>query len=284
MARARNWPGFTGAAAGAGVGVAAAAFLLGFAGAGLGALIGASSLAIAFAFTTISFFTLLTPIEFFTMPLARSESACEATRPESVTTPFSTVAFTLLNVGDVARSCCTSIRSCESFAAGADSSVVAVDVETAGFLGQKISAPKMSTPSTAPIAISGVLEAGFSSSSSASKVGAFAATAFLSKPGSAMLETIVGAGAAAAAAAPVRSLGVAIMGGGVFTPAVTGAEGRDSAAGTLLAFGVSNLIITVPGLGVALATGAGAGIDFGLGVGVSTGWNFSSAEAISSAV
>src|SRR4051812_4668271 len=270
MARARNWPGFTGAAAGAGVGVAAAAFLLGFAGAGLGALIGASSLAIAFAFTTISFFTLLTPIEFFTMPLARSESACEATRPESVTTPFSTVAFTLLNVGDVARSCCTSIRSCESFVAGADSSVVAVDVETAGFLGQKMSAPKMSTPSTAPIAIRGVLEAGFSSRASASKVGAFAATAFLSKPGSAMLETTAGAGAAAAAA-PVRSLGVAIIGGGVFTPAAAaGATGRGSAAGTLVAFGVSNLIITVPGFGVALATGAGAGTDIGLGVGVST--------------
>src|SRR6266436_10173974 len=88
------------------------------------------------------------------------------------------------------------------------------------------------------------------------------------------------AGAAAAAAlVPVRSLGMDI-GGGVLTAAAV-ALGRVSTGAGLLAFGVSNLIITVPGLGVKVLFGRGVGAATGRGL--SAGCAFSRAAAISPA-
>src|SRR5256885_16897648 len=97
--------------------------------------------------------------------------------------------------------------------------------------------------------------------------------------GSAMDDT-AGAGAAAA---PVRNLGIA-MGGGVLTPA-TNVLGLVSGGAVLLALGVSNLIITVPGLGVKapVALGSGVGGAAAMGSGVSAGCAFSIAATISSA-
>ena len=180
MSRARNCPGFTGVATGAVAGVAAAAcffpFAAGacfFAGFGGGALAASSSFAILFASTTMSFFTSFTPMEFFTIPLARSESDLEAAKPESVTTPSFTMAFTLLKVGEVASSCCTSSKTLPSSLLADVVCVLSTSAAGAAcFFGQKIKAPSTSIPTTAAVAIKGILEPGFSSTSIASKVGA----------------------------------------------------------------------------------------------------------------
>src|SRR5436309_3018114 len=97
--------------------------------------------------------------------------------------------------------------------------------------------------------------------------------------GSAIEETA----GAAAAALPVRSLGIDI-GGGVLTAAAE-ALGLVSTRAALLALGVSNLIITVPGLGVnvPVVLGSGVGVGEAMGRGVSAGCAFAIAATISSA-